>query len=76
MPRSGWYSTKLHLSLIGIAVVTSVFLFVVSKTGSVAGYGELCITVVSLVATAQGSRVAESFAQRRPPTPSTNTGAP
>lgn len=62
--RSGWYSTKLHLALIGIAVVTAVFLFVVEKTGSAAGFGEFCITVVSIAASYSGSRVAESFAQR------------
>lgn len=69
-PRSGWHSSKLHLALIAIAVVTVVFLFVVEKTGSAAGFGEYCITVVSLAATFSGSRVAESFALRSPRTPS------
>ena len=62
--RSGWRSTKLHLALIAIALLTFVYIFVVARTGTVAGYGELCIAVCSLVATTQGSRVAESFAQR------------
>jgi len=66
--RSGWYSTKLHLALIAIAVLTVVFVFVVARTGSSAGWGEYCITVATLVASTQGSRVAESFAQRPPPT--------
>lgn len=69
--RSGWYSTKLHLALIAIAVLTGVYVFVVARTGEPVGFGELCVAVVSLVATTQGSRVAESFAQRpaRPPSP-------
>lgn len=66
--RSGWKSTKLHLALIAIALLTLVYVFVVARTGEATGYGELCIAVVSLVATTQGSRVAESFAQRPPPT--------
>jgi hypothetical protein len=69
--RSGWYSTKLHLALIAIAVLTAVFAFVVHATNSAAGFGEYCIALVSLVASTQGSRVAESFAQRsRTPPPS------
>lgn len=72
--RSGWKSTKLHLALIAMSVVTLVFIFVVARTGEAAGWGEYCITMVSLVASTQGSRVAESFAQRptkpNPPTSS------
>ena len=67
--RSGWYSTKLHLALIAIAVLTLVFVFVIARTGEPAGFGEYCVALVSLVASTQGSRVAESFAQR-PRTPS------
>ena len=69
--RSGWKSTKLHLALIAITLLTSVYLFTVWKTGSTAGFGELCIAVVSLVASSHGARVAESFAQRptKPPPP-------
>ncbi len=63
-PRSGWHSTKLHLALLGIAVLTLVFVFVVARTGEPAGFGEYCIALVSLVGTYSGSRVAESFAQR------------
>ncbi len=71
-PRSGWHSTKLHLALIAIAALIATFAFVVHSTGSAAGFGELCIAVVAIVASAHGSRVAESFAQRpaRTPTPS------
>jgi hypothetical protein len=65
--RSGWKSTKLHLALIAIALLTVVYVFVVARTGEPVGFGELCVAVVSLVATTQGSRVAESFAQRPPP---------
>ncbi len=63
-PRSGWRSSKLHLALIGMGVLTLVFLFVVARTGGGAGFGEYCIALVSLVGTYSGSRVAESFAQR------------
>lgn len=63
-PRSGWHSSKLHLALIAIAVLTVVFVFVVARTGGGAGFGEYCIALVSLVGTYSGSRVAESFAQR------------
>lgn len=62
--RSGWRSTKLHLALIAMAVLTLVFVFVVARTGSAAGWGEYCVTLAALVASTQGSRVAESFAQR------------
>lgn len=62
--RSGWYSTKLHLALIALAVLTGVFLAVVRITGSAAGFGEYCIALVTLVATYSGSRVGETFAQR------------
>lgn len=62
--RSGWKSTKLHLALIAMTVLTLVFVFVVARTGEPAGFGEYCIALVSLVASTQGSRVAESFAQR------------
>lgn len=65
--RSGWRSTKLHLALIAMALLTAVYVFVVARTGEPVGYGELCVAVVSLVATTQGSRVAESFAQRPAP---------
>jgi hypothetical protein len=63
-PRSGWSSTKLHLALIAIAVLTFVFVFVVHTAGATAGFGEYCIAVVTIVASAHGSRVAESFAAR------------
>lgn len=63
--RSGWHSTKLHLALIGMAMVTAVFVFVVLVTHSGAGFGEYAITMVSLAVGFQGSRVAETFAQRR-----------
>ncbi len=62
--KSGWHSSKLHLALIAIALVTGVFSFIVATTGSTAGFGEYCITVVSLVATYSGARVSESFALR------------
>lgn len=62
--RSGWHSSKLHLALIAIAVLTVVFVFVVARTSQGAGFGEYCIALVSLVGTYSGSRVAESFAQR------------
>lgn len=80
--RSGWRSSKLHLALIAIAVLTLVFVFVIARTGEPAGFGEFrpgvrrrrrhCVALVSLVASYSGSRVAESFAQRpaRTPTPS------
>jgi hypothetical protein len=70
--RSGWHSTKLHLALIGIAVLTLVFVFVVARTSTGSGFGEYCIALVSLVGTYSGSRVAESFAQR-PQKPTTTT---
>lgn len=71
-PRSGWRSSKLHLALLAIAVLTLVFVFVIARTGEPAGFGEYCVALVSLVASYSGSRVAESFAQRpaRTPTPS------
>lgn len=69
--RSGWHSSKMHLALISIALITAVFLFVVIRTGSAAGWGEYCITIVSLAATFSGSRVAESFAAR-PKSPTVN----
>jgi hypothetical protein len=62
--KSGWHSSKLHLALIAITILTFVFVFVVAKTGEPAGFGEYCIALVSLVGTYSGSRVAESFAQR------------
>ncbi len=68
-PRSGWASTKLHLALIAIAVLTFVFVFVVHVAGTAAGFGEYCIAIVTVVASAHGSRVAESFAARRPTLP-------
>lgn len=68
--RSGWYSTKLHLALIAISVLTLVFVFVIARTGEPAGFGEYCVALVSLVASYSGSRVAESFAQRPARTPS------
>lgn len=68
--RSGWHSTKLHLALIAMAVLTVVFVFVVARTSNGAGFGEFCIALVSLVASTQGSRVAESFAQRPATAPS------
>ena len=64
--RSGWHSSKLHLALIAIAVLTVVFIAVVALTRSAAGFGEYCIALVSLVASYSCSRVAESFALRRP----------
>lgn len=64
--RSGWRSTKLHLALIAIAVVTAVYVFVVARTGEPAGFGEYCVALVTLVGTYSGSRVAESFALRPP----------
>lgn len=63
--RSGWRSSKFHIALISIAVVTGVFVFVVARTGSAAGFGEYCIAIVSIAATFSGSRVAESFAAMR-----------
>lgn len=66
--RSGWHSTKLHLALIAMTVLTVVFVFVVARTANGAGFGEYCIALCTLVASTQGSRVAESFAQR-PPSP-------
>lgn len=63
--RSGWFSSKLHLALIAMFMVTAVFIFVVWKTNSAAGFGEYAITMVSLVATYSGARVGETFAQRR-----------
>lgn len=63
--RSGWLSTKLHLALIGIAVLTLAFVFVVWRTGSPAGFGEYTIGLVSLVGTYSASRVGETFAMRR-----------
>jgi hypothetical protein len=65
--RSGWFSSKLHLALIGMAMVTAVFLFVVLVTHTAAGFGEYAITMVSLVGTYSGARVAESFAARAKP---------
>jgi len=62
--RSGWRSTKLHLALIAIALLTLVFVFVIARTGEPTGFGEYCVALCTLVASTQGSRVAESFAQR------------
>ena len=62
-----WAMTNLMRTV--FALLTFVYCFVVARTGTVAGYGELCIAVCSLVATTQGSRVAESFAQRPPTKP-------
>ena len=67
--RSGWYSTKLHLALISMAVLTVVFVFVVARTGSGAGWGEYCIALVSLVGMYSGANVAATFAQRPPRPP-------
>lgn len=66
--RSGWYSTKLHLAVITMAVLTVVFVFVVASTGSGAGWGEYCLAMISAAGIYSGSRVAESFAQRPPTT--------
>lgn len=63
--RSGWRSSKFHLALISMAILTLVFLFVVTVTKSAAGWGEYCIALVSIAATFSGSRVAESFAAMR-----------
>ena len=67
--RSGWHSTKLHLALITMAVLTVVFVFVVASTGSAAGWGEYCLAMISAAGIYSGSRVAESFAQRPSPPP-------
>jgi uncharacterized transporter YbjL len=68
-PRSGWHSTKLHLALITMALITLVFLFVVARTGTATGWGEYCLAVISAAGIYSGSRVAESFAQRPPAAP-------
>lgn len=75
--RSGWKSTKLHLSLITMGVLTLVYVFVVARTGEPAGFGEYCIAMISAAGIYSGSRVAESFAQRpaRQPSPEKESNA-
>lgn len=63
--RPGYKSSKFQLAVFGMVLLALVFLFVVLKTGSAAGFGEFCIAEVSLAATFSGSRVAESFAAMR-----------
>lgn len=78
-PRSGWASSKLHLALIGMVMVTAVFVFVVYATGSAAGFGEYCIAMVSFAGAFSAARVGETFAQRpRPgsPPPEPSPSAP
>ncbi len=67
--RSGWHSSKLHLALIGMVLVTIVFIFVVLTVKTAAGFGEYAITIVSLALGYSGSRVAETYAQRAKPAP-------
>lgn len=59
--RSGWRSSKLHLCLIGMVLLTSVFII---GPRSDAAFDALCFAVVSLVGVYSGSRVGETFANR------------
>lgn len=65
-PRSGWRSSKMHLALIGVVVLTAMFTFVVWRTNSAAGWGEYCLAIVSLAGVYSTSRVGETFANRKP----------
>lgn len=62
--RSGWHSSKLHLALISMALVTAVYTVVLVTTGNATGFDTFCLTIVSLAATYSGARVGETFAQR------------
>ncbi len=65
--RSGWYSTKLHLALIMMALVTLVFWRMGFPPEQFANY---CVAMNVSAGIYSGSRVGESFAQRgRPPFP-------
>lgn len=59
--RPGWYSTKLHLALITMALITSVYGFMGFP---VAAFGEYCFSVTTAAGIYSGTRVAETFAQR------------
>lgn len=63
--RSGWHSTKLHLSLIGMALLTVVFITTVSVTKTATGWAEYVLGEVSMAGIYAGSRVGESFALRK-----------
>lgn len=71
--RSGWHSSKLHLALISMVIVTGVFFSVLLITNSAAGFDTFCLTIVSLAATYSGARVGETFAQRGQRTSSEST---
>lgn len=72
MTRSGWYSTKLHVALIMMALVTLVFW----RMGFPAERFETyCIAMNLAAGIYSGTRVGETFAQRRAPAVPTG-GAP
>lgn len=62
-PRSGWHSSKLHLSLITMAVLTVGWLVMGATEGT---YGEWAMGVIAAAGIYSSSRVAESFASRAP----------
>jgi len=60
-PRSGWRSTKLHLALITMTLLTVVY----GLAGfPLMAFGEYALGVISAAGIYSGSRVAESFALR------------
>lgn len=63
-PKSGWSSSKLHLALITMAVITGVYL---GCGISDVFFGEFVMGILGAAGIYSSSRVAESFAQRRPP---------
>lgn len=66
--RSGWHSTKLHLSLIGMGLVTIVY----GLAGfPVMAFGEYCLALGTFAGIYSGARVSESFAQRPKAPPDT-----
>lgn len=63
--RTGWVSSKLHLCLIGMVLVTWLFF---ASSGSDAAFSTACSAVEVLAIGYSVSRVGETVAQRRAPT--------
>lgn len=63
--RSGWKSTKLHLALIMMVLLTAGWL-TLGDAGRAGTFGEWALGLATAAGIFSTTRVAESFAQRRP----------
>lgn len=61
--RSGWYSTKLHLALIAMVVITTCWLSLVPEQRA-ATFPVFVGGILAAASIYSGSRVMESYAQR------------